>query len=151
MNCFSEIININSPDLSPSLSLSAASHTHPTHAYTFMDDWHTWLPNIKPWSRNPILIIDAKWEHESSHLDSKRSEEKEREHERPWEKLCLRSSSPSQGVWLLPKCAFECNAMSSPSDRCSVFIQLLQVCFCHFQTKEICVYIHHYSYHLVLN
>ena len=50
-----------SRSLSISLSLSAAfspSHTHPTHAYTFMDDWHTWLPNIKPWSRNPILIIE---------------------------------------------------------------------------------------------
>ena len=87
----------------------------------------------------------------SGEAKNNRDTKKEWEHERPWEKLCLRSSSPSQGVWLLPNCDFEFNAMFSPSDKISVFIKLLQVGFCHLKTKEICVYIHHYSYHFVLN
>lgn len=39
----------------------------------------------------------------------------------------------------------------SPDCKLSIFIKLLQIGFCHLQTKELCVCVYHRPYHFVLN
>lgn len=67
------------------------------------------------------------------------------------ERLCLRSSSPSQGAACSQNVTLNLTQYFSPACRFSMFMMLLQIGFHHLQTKEPCICVCHHPYHFILN